>query len=232
MSLNGRLARRRFNTSIAPLPALRKSPHARLPRIPTTCLHSCTASYSSRPCVAIAHRSRHLTSPASLDLQLARHLGRTRSVIAAGSHRKAPESRAPFSSFVSRALGAALTANHKRAIGIAVTSLTTATVFCSLQPSPRPYSTSAKMPTLQRAVPTTSKIVAENMEKPSLDDRSYRVIRLPNELEALLIHDPETDKASAALDVNAGNYSDPDDLPGLAHAVEHLLFLGTEKVGG
>lgn len=74
--------------------------------------------------------------------------------------------------------------------------------------------------------------IAESLEKPELDDRSYRVIRLPNKLEALLVHDPDTDKASAAVNVNVGNFSDADDMPGMAHAVEHLLFMGTKKVGG
>lgn len=72
--------------------------------------------------------------------------------------------------------------------------------------------------------------IADSLEKPALDDRSYRVIRLPNKLEALLVHDPETDKASASVNVNVGNFSDADDMPGMAHAVEHLLFMGTEKV--
>lgn len=72
--------------------------------------------------------------------------------------------------------------------------------------------------------------ITENLEKPELDDRSYRVIRLPNKLEALLVHDPDTDKASAAVNVNVGNFSDEDDMPGMAHAVEHLLFMGTKKV--
>ncbi|KAL8948045.1 MAG: hypothetical protein Q9222_005737 [Ikaeria aurantiellina] len=66
-------------------------------------------------------------------------------------------------------------------------------------------------------------------ETPALDDRSYRVIQLPNKLEALLVHDPETDKASASVNVNVGSFSDADDMPGMAHAVEHLLFMGTEK---
>lgn len=74
------------------------------------------------------------------------------------------------------------------------------------------------------------KVIAEDLEKPDLDDRSYRVIELPNKLEALLVHDPQTDKASASLNVNVGNFSDADDMPGMAHAVEHLLFMGTEKV--
>lgn len=72
--------------------------------------------------------------------------------------------------------------------------------------------------------------LADRLEKPLLDDRTYRVIKLPNDLEALLIHDPDTDKAAAAMDVNVGAFSDAEDMPGMAHAVEHLLFMGTEKV--
>lgn len=64
------------------------------------------------------------------------------------------------------------------------------------------------------------KLVADNLETPSLDDRSYRVIRLPNQLEVLLVHDAKTDKASAAMDVNVGNFSDDPDMSGMAHAVE------------
>ncbi|KAI0105424.1 peptidase M16 inactive domain-containing protein [Nemania sp. FL0031] len=71
--------------------------------------------------------------------------------------------------------------------------------------------------------------VTDQLEIPSLDDRQYRVIRLSNKLEALIVQDPETDKASAALDVNVGNFCDEDAMPGMAHAVEHLLFMGTKK---
>lgn len=70
----------------------------------------------------------------------------------------------------------------------------------------------------------------EGVERPELDSRQYRVVRLQtNDLEALLVHDADTDKASAAMDVNAGHLSDPEDLPGLAHYCEHLLFMGTKK---
>jgi insulysin len=62
------------------------------------------------------------------------------------------------------------------------------------------------------------------------DTRRYRVVKLTNQLEVLLVHDADTDKASAAMDVNVGNFSDPEDLPGLAHCVEHMLFMGTKKV--
>lgn len=41
------------------------------------------------------------------------------------------------------------------------------------------------------------------------DDRDYRLIRLDNKLQVLLIHDKDTDKSSAALDVHVGHLSDP-----------------------
>lgn len=47
------------------------------------------------------------------------------------------------------------------------------------------------------------------------------LIKLRNNLQALLISDPATDKAAAALGVQVGHLSDPDDLPGLAHFCEH-----------
>jgi insulysin len=70
-------------------------------------------------------------------------------------------------------------------------------------------------------------VLSSKVEKPELDDRSYRLIRLQdNKLEALLVHDPKTDKASAAMDVHVGHLSDPKEFQGLAHALEHCLFLG------
>lgn len=68
-----------------------------------------------------------------------------------------------------------------------------------------------------------------SFKKPDLDDRNYRFIQLPNNLKALLIQDPTTDKAAAALDVNIGAFEDPENIPGLAHFCEHLLFMGSSK---
>lgn len=69
----------------------------------------------------------------------------------------------------------------------------------------------------------------ESIIKSDNDKCQYRMITLKNSLQILLIHEPELDKASAALDVNVGSMSDPDDIPGLAHFLEHLLFMGTAK---
>jgi insulysin len=65
--------------------------------------------------------------------------------------------------------------------------------------------------------------------KNAIDKRDYRVLTLPNGLRALLISDPDTDLAAAAMNVNVGYFSDPPDRAGLAHFLEHMLFLGTEK---
>ncbi|THG99965.1 hypothetical protein EW026_g2491 [Hermanssonia centrifuga] len=71
-------------------------------------------------------------------------------------------------------------------------------------------------------------IFAKAIQKSQQDDREYRVIRLANGLEATLVHDGKADKAAASLDVAVGHLYDPDDMPGLAHFCEHLLFMGTE----
>lgn len=52
-------------------------------------------------------------------------------------------------------------------------------------------------------------IYTKPLEKPANDEREYRLIKLANQLEVLVISDPDTDRASAALDVHVGSLSDP-----------------------
>ncbi len=61
------------------------------------------------------------------------------------------------------------------------------------------------------------------------DKREYRYLTLSNELKVLLISDPTADKSAASLDVNVGSSDDPAEREGLAHFLEHMLFLGTKK---
>jgi secreted Zn-dependent insulinase-like peptidase len=61
------------------------------------------------------------------------------------------------------------------------------------------------------------------------DDRQYQAFTLDNQLKVLIISDPDTQKAAASLDVFIGSASDPENRAGLAHFLEHMLFLGTEK---
>ncbi len=59
------------------------------------------------------------------------------------------------------------------------------------------------------------------------DHRRYHYLELANRLRVLLICDPETDKSAASLAVNTGHFDDPVDRQGMAHFLEHMLFLGT-----
>ncbi|KNC32106.1 Insulin-degrading enzyme [Lucilia cuprina] len=68
-----------------------------------------------------------------------------------------------------------------------------------------------------------------NIEKSQQDTRDYRGLQLQNGIKVLLVSDTKTDVSAAALAVQVGHMSDPDNLPGLAHFCEHMLFLGTEK---
>jgi insulysin len=65
--------------------------------------------------------------------------------------------------------------------------------------------------------------------KGPLDKREYRYVTLANRLRVLLVSDPTTDTAAAALDIDVGSGDDPDERLGLAHFLEHMLFLGTQK---
>ena len=87
------------------------------------------------------------------------------------------------------------------------------------------------IPTLIIATPKYEEIPDQNtlvIETPSLQQRQTAKIRLENGLEAYLISDPQTDKSGAALAVKAGSWHNPKEYPGMAHFLEHMLFLGTK----
>jgi len=106
-------------------------------------------------------------------------------------------------------------------------SLATAAASTSANPA-----TATNFPLPGFALPSSSAshaVFTKPIETPSQDKRQYKLIQLPNALQVLLIHDPDTDKASAAMDIKVGHLCDPQELQGLAHYLEHMLFLGTEK---
>ena len=52
-------------------------------------------------------------------------------------------------------------------------------------------------------------VYAKPIQKSQQDDREYRLIRLDNGLQVMLVHDPTADKAAASLDVAIGHLHDP-----------------------
>jgi len=49
---------------------------------------------------------------------------------------------------------------------------------------------------------------------------------LSNNLQVLLIHRERTSLVMGSLAVGVGSFNDPIDIPGMAHLLEHVLFLG------
>ena len=77
--------------------------------------------------------------------------------------------------------------------------------------------------------PTEPSLVTEDIIRSPNDTRDYRYLVLGNGLKVLLISDAQADKSAASLTVFRGSFDDPEDRPGLAHFLEHMLFIGTEK---
>ena len=64
------------------------------------------------------------------------------------------------------------------------------------------------------------------------DKAQFRRFTLDNGLKVILVSDPKFNKSAASLVVHTGQIDDPRDTEGLAHFLEHMLFLGTEKYPG
>ena len=67
------------------------------------------------------------------------------------------------------------------------------------------------------------------VKKSPNDNKHYQTATLHNGLRVLLVHNPESNKSAAALAVNVGHFDDPNHRQGLAHFLEHMLFLGTKN---
>ena len=73
------------------------------------------------------------------------------------------------------------------------------------------------------------KAASAGIHKNPNDHRELQSFKLTNDLSVLLISDPKADKAAAAMNIAVGSNADPEGRQGLAHFLEHMLFLGTQK---
>ena len=60
------------------------------------------------------------------------------------------------------------------------------------------------------------------------DKRKYRLVTLANQLDVLLVEDEEATRSACGADVAIGSFADPAEAQGLAHFLEHMLFMGSE----
>ncbi len=60
------------------------------------------------------------------------------------------------------------------------------------------------------------------------DKRQYSLTTLSNGLRVLLIEDPQCKISAVSATISAGHFNDPEELMGLSHLLEHMLFLGNK----
>jgi protease-3 len=77
--------------------------------------------------------------------------------------------------------------------------------------------------------PAVQNIEQVTIIKSPNDDRQYSALLLPNGLQVVLVSDPTLENSAASIAVGVGSAHNPETQLGLAHYLEHMLFLGTEK---
>lgn len=78
-------------------------------------------------------------------------------------------------------------------------------------------------------LPGFAAATTELPDKATTDKSEYRKFTLDNGMKVVLLSDPDLNLSSASVAVKVGSMADPEDRQGLAHFLEHMLFLGTEK---
>ena len=71
--------------------------------------------------------------------------------------------------------------------------------------------------------------IQETIRKSEKDTRQYQAIRLDHDMVVLLVSDPQAVKSLSALVVPVGSLQDPADHQGLAHFLEHMTLMGSQK---
>jgi insulysin len=64
---------------------------------------------------------------------------------------------------------------------------------------------------------------------PKNETRIFNTNVLENGIKTICVYDKDTDQTSVTVSVNIGSYKDPKEYQGLAHFLEHMLFMGSKK---
>ena len=68
-----------------------------------------------------------------------------------------------------------------------------------------------------------------DITKPEFDLRNYTGGKLTNNIKYIIINDSTLDRTFISVNIKAGSYDEPKGYDGLAHFLEHMLFMGSEK---
>ncbi len=67
------------------------------------------------------------------------------------------------------------------------------------------------------------------INKPKFDLREFVGGKLSNGIKYALIHDDKLEKSFVTISIKIGSYDNPKEVQGLAHFLEHMLFMGSSK---
>ncbi len=68
--------------------------------------------------------------------------------------------------------------------------------------------------------------------RPEIDHRNFKTLVLRNDIKVLLISDPLAKKSGASLNINSGYFSEPRNISGISHLLEHMILKGSVKYPG
>tara|TARA_B110000003_G_scaffold144631_1_gene145714 strand:+ start:1641 stop:4424 length:2784 start_codon:yes stop_codon:yes gene_type:complete len=71
-------------------------------------------------------------------------------------------------------------------------------------------------------------VIADINKSPS-DPRKYSTFTLKNGIEVVTVSDPKLTTSAVTLSVGVGQFQDPENAQGIAHFLEHMIFMGSEK---
>ncbi|HBU78068.1 MAG TPA: peptidase M16, partial [Muricauda sp.] len=72
-------------------------------------------------------------------------------------------------------------------------------------------------------------MINEPLGRHPLDKSEVRKLTLDNGVKAYLLSNPDFNVSAASMVVEVGSLENPGNREGLAHFLEHMLFLGTKK---
>ena len=68
-----------------------------------------------------------------------------------------------------------------------------------------------------------------SVNKSPADKRLYNTFTLKNGIDVITVSDPDLVTSAATLSVGVGQFQDPYNAQGIAHFLEHMLFMGSKK---
>ena len=68
-----------------------------------------------------------------------------------------------------------------------------------------------------------------DINKSPNDPRKYSTFTLKNGIEVVTVSDPKLATSAATLSIGVGQFQDPENAQGIAHFLEHMIFMGSEK---